>query len=135
MFLMFPANSPINTQRCTNFVTVDDNVVEVTEDFTVTATGAAFVHEQSSIQVTLQDNDGELDNYVALQLSVVSNVLILWFTAPIFEFEEQEHLSLEATSPTVLSLRLAASSGVLSFPISLNLTVGSGTACESTFYG
>lgn len=77
MFLMFPANSPINTQRCTNFVTVDDNVVEVTEDFTVTATGAAFVHEQSSIQVTLQDNDGELDNYVALQLSVVSNVLIL----------------------------------------------------------
>lgn len=55
---MFPANSPLNTQMCATFSIVEDNVVELPEEFLVSATGAMFSQQQASVLVIILDNDG-----------------------------------------------------------------------------
>ena len=57
--LVFSADSPINTQKCGTFYIIDDNIVEVTESFTVTATGAVFLSQKNSMLQVIQDNDGK----------------------------------------------------------------------------
>ena len=59
MSIFFPANSAAGTILCATFGIVNDNEMESTEAFIVTATGGMFVGGQSSTQVTIADNDGE----------------------------------------------------------------------------
>ena len=59
MNLFFPAGTAPGTIMCATFVIVDDNEMESTEAFTVTATGGMFLFGQSSVQVNIVDNDGE----------------------------------------------------------------------------
>lgn len=55
--LFFPDNCVLGAQMCVSFVTIDDNVIELTEEFTVTALGANFFQDQDTIQVQIKDGE------------------------------------------------------------------------------
>ena len=59
MFINFPANVAVDTILCVPFGIVNDNAMESTEAFTVTATGGMFVNGQTSTQVNIADDDSE----------------------------------------------------------------------------
>ena len=59
MFIFFPANIEVGTELCATFDIENDNDMEPTEVFTVTATGGVFVGGQTSTQVTIADDDSE----------------------------------------------------------------------------
>ena len=46
-------------EQCVAFNITDDNIMEPTESFTVTATGGEFFNGLDSTEVIIADNDGE----------------------------------------------------------------------------
>ena len=59
MVIPFPANTAVGTILCVPFGIDNDNDMEPTEVFTVTATGGMFVGGQTSTQVTIADDDSK----------------------------------------------------------------------------
>ncbi len=54
----FPAQASPGTELCASIVIVDDNIVEGTESFTVTA-GTGIFPNGNTETVNIQDNDGK----------------------------------------------------------------------------
>jgi hypothetical protein len=112
-----PGSSP-PAQMCINVPIIDDNLVEPSELFSLSATSSVanvqFAPGADSASVVIADNDEALFEFTQVTFSGVESV---------------------GTPPDILfAIRQAAGSGVLTQPVTIQVTSGGGSAIPSVDY-